>query len=126
MKGSGKILLSIAGASFLFLAFVHGQVAVFNLSYSIDKKTDILAEKSELYRHLNFEVNRLKAPGILEQKMAELSMDLTLPKDVQVVRVPTVRPVPEAVLEPVSLSATDKLTSFLGRWIGVAQAKTDS
>ncbi len=127
MKGTGKTLISITLGSFLLLLFVHGQISLFQVSYMIDVKSEALAERSEAYRHLKFEVDQLKAPRILEARMKDLKMDLTLPKEVRVVRVPVVKPqqiqhapVTEFELQPFSQG----LLNFFGRWVKVAQAKT--
>jgi len=126
MKGTGKTLLSITVASVLLLLFVHGRISLIRVSYLIDVKSDQLAEKSEAYRHLKFEVDQLKAPRILEAKMKELEMDLTLPKEVRVIRIPVEPkvvppPMTEFELQPFSQG----LLNFFGRWVKVAQAKTE-
>ena len=128
MKGAGKILISITFATLLLLFYVHEQIALFSISYRLQKDSDLLTAKSEEYRHLNFEVEQLKAPRLLEEKMRELKLDLTLPKQVLVVRIPRIAAAetPAPVMKNVSLQPlSDGLLDFLGRWVKVAQAKTD-
>ena len=128
MKGVGKILIGITLATTLFLFYVHEQISLFSISYRMQRNSALLTEKSEEYRHLKFEVDQLKAPRLLEEKMREMKLDLTLPKQVLVVRIPSV-PVTEAstpVMKNVSFQPlSEGLLDFLGRWVKVAQAKTD-
>ncbi|HXV27992.1 MAG TPA: hypothetical protein VD913_03410 [bacterium] len=128
MKGLGKIVLGIGLVSSLFLFYVQGQIAVLRISYQIDVDSKELAQRSEEYRHLKFKVDQLKAPRRLEEKMKELDLDLTLPKEVRVVRVPlSPSPNPSAVAESVQLNPfSEGLIEFLGHWVKIAQAKTDS
>ncbi len=128
MKGCGKIICGILIVSSLFLLYVHGQTALFELSYTIDKHSKIVMRESEEYRRLKFEVEQLKAPLLLEGKMKEMSLELGLPKEVRVVRVaPPVIPAAESpVMHADSLqNPSNGLMRFLGRWVDIAQAKTD-
>ncbi len=128
MKGLGKIVIGIGLISALFLLYVQGQIASLRVSYKIDLDSKKLARRWEEYRYLKFEVDQLKAPRRLEEKMKELELALTLPKEVRVVRIPfqtsgEQTSVPESVpLKPFS----EGVLEFLGRWVKVAQAKTDS
>ena len=129
MKGAGKILIGIAFVTALFLFYVHEQISLFNISYLMQKDSALLADKSEAYRRLKFEVDQLKAPLLLEEKMRELKLDLVLPKQVLVVQIPRVPAVESAppVMKNVSFHPfSEGLLDFLGRWVKVAQAKTDS
>ena len=126
MKGAGKIILVIAGISTLFLFYVHVQTALFRVSYLIDQQSDTQARLTDAYRHLKFEVEQLKAPRLLEEKMKQLSLDLTLPKEFRVVSVP-VPVIPQEVVDAVAVKPlSNGWLQFLGRWVNVAQAKTDS
>ena len=127
MKDAGKILIAISIATALFLMYVHEQIALFRISYAIDASRDARAQKAEAYRRLEFEVEQLKAPRLLEQRMKDFGLDLTLPKEIRVVRVPQAAlperlASPQVAVQPFSAG----LTRFLGRWVDVAQAKTDS
>jgi hypothetical protein len=127
MRGTGKFLAILTFIGGLLLLYVHAQISLFQVSYTIDSRSRQLAQQSEEYRLLKFEVEQLKAPRLLETRMKELQMDLTLPKEVRIVRVPTV-PVVDAVnVQGVSLRPlSDGILDFLGRWVKVAQAKTDN
>ncbi len=124
MKSTTKILLGIVGLAFLLLLYVHEQVSLFRVSYLLDDRADTLSRLSEEYRSLKFEVDQLKAPRLLEEKIKLLSMDLTLPQEIRVVR--TLAPKLEAPVQDLSESqASSRMFNMLGKWIGIAQAKTD-
>lgn len=128
MKNLGKIIFIIGFASVLLLLYVHEQIALFHVSYLIDEQSSTLGKMSEEYRRLKFEVDQLRSPRFLEEKMEELSLDLTLPQEIRVVRIPqnfySSHPSP---LEPISVGPmSDRILNFLGRWVEIAQAKTDN
>lgn len=128
MKGIGKIIFSILGLSLFFVFYVRGQVALLHVSYQIDAQTDKVTQLSEEFRRIRFEVEQLKAPRLLEEKMKQMKMDLTLPQEIRVVKVP-VTAIPEPSLHPVvesSSSLPNRFANFLGQFVGVAQAKTDN
>jgi hypothetical protein len=127
MKGSLKVIFLVGMVTCLFLIYVHGQVMLLHLSYEINARNHATNQKLEEYRRLKFQVDQLKAPRILETKMKDLALDLIPPKEIKVVRIPQA---PKAVAPAVArMSAhplTERLNQFLGRWISVAQAKTDN
>lgn len=126
MKGAGKILVTVSLLSMLLVFYVHEQISLFSLSYCMNTESETLARKAEEYRHLKFEVDQLKAPRLLEDKMKHMRLDLALPKEVRVVRIPTVPIVESPVVKSISLQPlSDGLLDFLGRWVKVAQAKTE-
>jgi cell division protein FtsL len=127
MKGIGKILISMSFGTFLLFLYVHAQVSLVSVSYSLDRQSKKLAESQEEYRRLKFEVEQLRAPRRLEEKMKEWGLELSLPKEVRVVRVPMPDPVEaQTMTEEIQLQPFSKgLMDFLGRWVKVAQAKTE-
>lgn len=129
MKDSLKIILLIAAITGLFLMYVQEQISLFRISFVLDHQNEILARKAEEYRGLKYKVDQMKAPRLLEQKMKDLQLDLTLPKEIRVLRLaPKLEPVAKPPA-PASLSLqpfSASLMSFFGRWVEVAQAKTDS
>lgn len=125
MKGIGKIIVGIMTVSILLVLYVHEQVALLHVSYMLDTRVEKVTRLSEEYRQLRFEVEQLKAPRLLEEKMKQLSLDLTLPKEIRVMRVPA--PELEKVVHQVSSRpSSGGVLDFVGRWVDVAQAKTDS
>lgn len=130
MKGCGKIICGVLTVSSFLLLYVHGQTALFQLSYNIDKQSKVLARESEEYRRLKFEVEQMKAPLLLEGKMKEMSLELGLPKEVRVVRVgnaATLNEAPATTMpsDPLQTPSGGGLMRFLGRFVDIAQAKTD-
>lgn len=124
MKGFGKILFSFAGVTLVLLLYVHERVEIFRVSYQIEEKSSALVQQSEALRRLTFDVAQLRSPQYLEGKLQELSLPLTVPTEIQVLRI--AQPVHEPRLESVPLPAqSPKLFDFLGQWIQVAQARTD-
>lgn len=124
MKGLGKVLLGFTVLTGALLFYVHERIEMLRVSYQIHEKSSVLAQRSEEYRRLNFEVAQLRSPQKLEQRLQDLSLPLALPKEIQVLRVPL-------SLETKSLEAlpleppTRGVFKFLGQWIQVAQARTD-
>jgi hypothetical protein len=127
MKGSGKILILIAVLTLSMLFYVHLQIASVLVSIDIHKSSRALAAKQELLRKFQFKVDQLRAPRLLEAKMKRHDMELTIPNRVQVVEVPPVPSlaIPSAPAQKVSRTLSAEVSSFLGRWIQTAQAKTD-
>lgn len=127
MKGCGKILLLIAIVTCAMFLFVHLQVASVLVSLEIHKSSRALAEKQELLRRFQFKVDQLRAPRLLEEKMKRHDMGLALPNKVQVVEVPPVPKfaIPSASEHKATRTFSSEVSSFLGRWIQTAQAKTD-
>jgi hypothetical protein len=125
MNTMGKMMFGIGALTIMLLFYVHEQVALFRVSYEIDTQSETLARMAEEYRYLKFELEQLKAPRLLEEKMKQLSLDLALPQEIRVVRTPA--PVLDAsVQEATFRSPSERMFQFLGRWVDVAQAKTDN
>jgi len=74
-----------------------------------------------------YKVDQLRAPRLLEEKMKKHEMGLSLPNSIQVVEVPPVQEfvIPLAAESKAAPSISSAVSSFLGRWIQTAQAKTD-
>ena len=127
MKGSGKILVLIGILTCAMLFYVHLQIASVLVSLEIHKSSRALAEKQELVRRFQFKVDQLRAPRLLEAKMKRHDMGLALPNKVQVVEVPRIADLvmPVAPQRKTARTFSSEVSSFLGRWIQTAQAKTD-
>ena len=58
--------------------------------------------------------------------MDQLALDLTLPQELEVIRVPEPKHIEAQTLRKISLQpVSDSVVDFFGRWVKVAQAKTD-
>lgn len=69
------------------LLYVHEQIAVFQASYSIEKKEREVARLTEEYKTAKFRVARLRSPHVLSERMRRLSLDLTTPQDQEIIRI---------------------------------------
>lgn len=124
MKGLGKLLTGFCLVTTLFLLYVHERVEMLRLSYRIYEKSAQLSNQGEEYRQLQFEVAQLRSPQALEKRLAELSLPLTIPKEIKVLRVPQEPAGPRREPLPVRVP-THSPFHFLGQWVQVAQARTD-
>jgi len=124
MKGLGKILFGCVILTAGLLLYVHERVEVLRVSYRIYDHSSELSKKGEEFRRLKFEVSQLRSPQVLERKLEELALPLTLPKEIKVLKVPA--PVTQELtgLLPVE-PPSGNLFDFLGQWIQIAQARTD-
>ncbi len=126
MKGTGKFLLGVCSLSAMLLFYVHLQVSLFSISYSIDINSKELAQAQEKYRHLKYEVEQLTSPQTLAEQMDHLKLELVLPSEIQLVELPE-QALPDLVmaksevLEPFSQGLND----FFGKWVRIAQANTE-
>lgn len=127
MKGIGKIIVFTFAMGFFFVMYVYGQVSLLHVSYQIESKMETSARLQEEYRKLKFEVDQLKAPRLLENKMKQHSLELTLPQEIRVVRMPAPVSVPPPSVQKVAANPlAGQIANFFGKWIDVAQAKTDN
>ena len=127
MQGSGKLITALSVVVLFLLLYVHAHISLFRVSYEISDKSRELANKNEQYRYLKYEVDQMKAPHLLETKMEQLKLDLTLPHEVRVIRLPQVTAVETEAVDRISLQPlSDTLLDFVGRWVKVAQAKTET
>jgi hypothetical protein len=124
MKGVGKILVGFTIVTGALLLYVTERVEMLRVSYRIHDKSSRLSERAEEYRRLSFEVARLRSPHNLQTRLGELPLTLTLPQEIQVLRVPEAVARPET--NPLHLHApSPNLLDFFGQWIQIAQARTE-
>ncbi|MDD5218561.1 MAG: hypothetical protein PHS88_10735 [Candidatus Omnitrophica bacterium] len=127
MKGTGKFLIIIGMIAALFLLYVHFQVLIFQVSYAIEIKAKVLTRCHESYRRLKFQVEQLKAPQNLAEKMTTYKLDLQVPKEIHVLQAPALPPVELVPMGKTTFQPFSKgLIDFLGHWVKVAQADTNS
>lgn len=108
----------------ILLLYVHEQVEVLRVSYRIYQKSSQLAERAEEFRRLKFGVAQLRSPQNLEKKLEDLSFPLTLPREIQVLRVPETFSPPEVRPLPFRVPS-NRFFDFIGQWIQIAQARTE-
>jgi hypothetical protein len=126
MKFVLRSLFLISVMTLGMTSYVHGQVTLFRLSYVLNNKGDLLAHRMEEYKRLKFEVESLRAPALLEQRMNDLKMDLGMPREIGVIRMPPLEIPADVVPEVITRQlAGERILGVLGRLVKVAQAKTD-
>ena len=124
MKGLGKFLFGFSILTFALLIYVHERVEALRISYRINEKSTQVSQKAEEYRRLKFEVAQLRSPQALEKRLEKLSLSLTIPKEIQVLKVPESMVQSKMSSLPIHPPSHNFL-DFLGQWIQVAQARTD-
>ncbi len=108
----------------LLLVYVHEQIAIFQVSYSIEKKERTVARLSEEYKNAKFRVAHLRSPDVLNKRMKAASLDLTTPKDRKVIKIVKPQIIQEQTTKT-ALPAPFQFQSWL-HFIKEAQAKTSS
>lgn len=108
----------------LLLFYVHEQIAIFQVSYSIEKKERQVARLAEEYKTAKFRVACLRSPDVLSKRMKELSLDLTTPRDREVIKIAKPQLISEQATKA-TLPAPFRFQSWL-HLIKEAQAKTSS
>jgi len=129
MRGTGRIILGIFGCCSLVIFYVHLQVVTFLASYDIHRASEKIHTSTEQFRKLKFEVDRYKAPQLLEGRIREYEMKLALPE--MVYRVPQSfvsmesqsRALPSAAK---AAGVPQFLQQAFNSWIQVAHAKSDN
>ena len=124
MTSSKRTFSFLILGTFLLLSYVHEQIAIFQVSYSIEKEERQVARLSEEYKTAKFRVARLRSPDVLNKRMKKLSLDLTTPKDRKVIKVIKPQTISEQTAKA-TLPAPFQFQSWL-HLIKEAQAKTSS
>lgn len=109
----------------MLLFYVHIQAEIFRVSYSIEKKDRELAELSEKYKISRYSVTQLKSPNYLNEQLKKNSMELIVPKDTEILKIPVPKSIPVAV-ETVSGAPVKSQLLSLSGLVKEAQAKTSS
>ena len=124
MELSKRTFTILITATLLLLFYVHEQVTIFQVSYSIERKEREIARLSEDYKTAKFYLTRLRSPHVLSQRIKELSLNLAVPKDRQVIRVLKPKAVPVQIqVEESWPPAPFRFLSLL-HFVKEAQAKT--
>lgn len=121
MELSKKTFILFIMITLALLLYVHQQISVFRVSYAIQKKEAEAAKLSEDYKLVKFRVARLRSPHVLNQRMKQLSLDLTTPTEQEIIRVLKPKVVPQET--KMILPDPIQFLSWL-HFIKEAQAKT--
>ncbi len=123
MELSKRTFSFLVLGTFLLLLYVHEQISIFQVSYSIQKKEREVAQLSEQYKMTKFKVARLRSPHALNQRMKQLSLDLRTPTEQEVIRI--IKPKGTLQTSKATLPDPIQFLSWL-HFIKDAQAKTSS
>ena len=121
LKQPKKIFSGLALLTFVLLFHVHMQVSIFQVSYSIQKKSKLLSELTDEYRLEKYEISKLYSLSYLDKRKKELNLNLVVPKEVKVVYAPVERVTEQMIDAPPMIRRG--LFSF-ANLIKEAQAKT--
>lgn len=86
-----KSLTLISIVTLVALIYVHQQVELVKLSYSIERKEKIVKDMLDRSDSLGYNINNLEAPYRLEQALLSRNVDITFPKRANVVKVAKLR-----------------------------------
>ncbi len=87
MKHTSWSIVGLAVLTLMLLAYVHEQTSIYRVSYAIQAKNRELGRLKEDHKLAKFALTQLRSPTTLSRRAREASLDLTVPKDHQVVRV---------------------------------------
>ncbi|MDD3905895.1 MAG: hypothetical protein PHS46_05105 [Candidatus Omnitrophica bacterium] len=110
-----RLLKSVAGImvmTLVALVYVHQQVELVKLSYSIETKEKKLKEMLDHKGRLDYNINNLEAPSRLEKVLLSKNIDVGLPGRHNVVKV--ARLTSGSASEGVRASSIDRRFSFSG------------
>lgn len=82
-----KTLTFISLITFMALVYVHQQVELVKLSYSIDKKEKVLKDMLDRKDCLGYNVYNLEASSRLEKILLSRNVDIAFPRKSNVVRI---------------------------------------
>lgn len=80
-----KPLILIMCATVLCLLYVHQQVELVKLSYSIERNERKLKDMLDHNQHLSYNINNLQSPSRLEHVLMAKKINLAFPKKSEVV-----------------------------------------
>ena len=90
-----KSLTLISIITLVALIYVHQQVELVKLSYSIGKKEMVLKDMLDRKDRLGYNVNDLESPSRLEKALLSRKVDIAYPKRANIVKVARLRYVGE-------------------------------
>lgn len=122
MNLSKRTFTFLIAGTLLVLAYVHEQVSILQISYSIEKKEREVARLSEDYKLAKFQMSRLHSPAFLTRELKSRSLNLAAPKAGQVVKVVKLKEILPPLNQPTTVKTS--ITSWFGGFMKEAQAKT--
>jgi len=111
-----KLLKSLTLISIITLSaliYVHQQVELVKLSYSIERKEKKVKDMLDRREGLGYNINNLEAPYRLEQALLAGNVDITFPKRANVVKIAGLRHSPRG-FEAIRSSGLERKFSLFG------------
>ena len=108
-----KSLTLISIITLVALVYVHQQVELVKLSYSIEHKEKKLKDILDRTESLGYNVNNLEAPLRLEQALLSKNVEITFPRRANVVKVARLRYNPRG-FEAIRSSGLERNISLFG------------
>ena len=87
-----KSILAIAFVTVVALVYVHQQVELVKLSYTIDCKEKALKTIIDRREMLRYNISNLESPSRLEKVLSSRNINVSLPKRAQIVRLAKTQP----------------------------------
>lgn len=116
---SNYIALIFVG-TFLMLVYVHQQISIIQCSYRISKHEDELRGLVECGKKAKYRLTALKSPVNVEKQLAAYDINLVLPNEIGIVKIP-IQPQPLINLAK-NTESSDSFMNMLG-FGKVAQAE---
>ena len=85
-------MISILAITSIALLYVHQQIELVRLSYTIDTKEKRLEDMLDHKESLEYNINDLESPSRLEKALSFAKIDIAFPRRSQIVRVSNVSP----------------------------------
>ncbi len=114
MKHLGKYILILGIVTACMLLYVHQHIAIILFSYDINKKEEVLTEIKDVNKNLKFQLASLKSPTNLEEKLAAANINLVLPQEVKVLRVPITHTEPIQIVKNNAPARSSNILKFFG------------
>lgn len=83
-----KIVLMMVCGTALLLGYVHQHILTIQCSYRIQENEGNLAHMIDDNIDLSFQLASLRSPTFLEEKLVAADIDLVLPHEIRIVKVP--------------------------------------
>ena len=121
MESPKRIMGFLITGTLLLLLYVHQQISILQVSYSIEKKEREVARLSEDYKISKFELTRLYSPYLLSRRVKSASLNLTTPKAREIIKVTK----PRMIAPPAPVVPWPNRLPWFG-FVKEAQAKTSN
>ena len=114
MKHLGKYIIALGIVTGCMLLYVHQHIAILLCSYTINQKDETLTALIDVHKNLKFQLASLTSPTTLEQKLADANVNLVLPKEIKIVKVPITHTEPIHMVENSLVSRDSGIFRFFG------------